>query len=176
MAWQKKYLSQAEKSTDAKKATNRAVWYLSQRDYAATELYEKLCQYFSEQAAAAAMAKAAEYGYLDDARYARNKARSLLLTHKSRRVIQQTLSQKGLDRALIAETLAALYEPEDMAEETAQDPELENAVALIERRYARKLASGREDLLIAAMQRRGFSYTIIRAALAQVAGDMLYSY
>ncbi len=175
MAWQKKYLAEDEKSDDAKKATNRAVWYLSGRDYGMEELYQKLCRFFTQPAAAAAMANMAELGYLDDARFARNKARSLLLSHKSRRDIAQRLAQKGLDRDLINTVLDELYQAEEMQPYgigAVQEPvnvELESAVVLIQRRYTRKLEAGRQDLVIAALTRKGFPYGIIRDALAQLA-------
>ncbi len=174
MAWQKKRLSDEEKSDDIKKASNRAVWYLSQRDYGMEELYQKLCRFFTEPAAAAAMAKMADLEYLDDARYARNQARSLLLSHKSRRDITQRLYQKGLDRALVAEVIEELYRPEGADDLEQPDLELEAATTLITRRYARKLAAGRQDLVIAALTRRGFSYGMIRTALAQVAEEESY--
>ena len=37
---------------------------------------------------------------------------------------------------------------------------------LVRRQYARRLAEGREDLVLAALARRGFSYRTARAALA----------
>ncbi len=177
MAWQKKYLTADEKSADAKKAINRAVWYLSQRDHGAEELYQKLCRFFTERAAAEAVAKMVEDAYLDDVRYARTKANSLLLSHKSRREIARQLSLKGLDCNLVAQTLDEIYQPEAQQplygeaidQDAWQDPELAAAVVLIERRYQRKLEAGRKDLVVAALTRRGFAYGTIRDALAQVA-------
>ncbi len=172
MAWQKKRLSPEEKSDDVKKAIGRAVWHLSGRDHGAEELYEKLCRSFTEQAAAAAIAKMVEDCYLDDVRYAKNKANSLLFAHKSRREITRQLTQKGLDRSLIAQTLEELYAPEETmglyGTVEQRNPELDAAAVLIERRYLRKLEAGRKDLVIAALTRRGFSYGTIRTALAQV--------
>ncbi len=169
MAWQKKWLSDDEKSGDAKKAHARAVWYLSQRDHAAEELYEKLCRYFTEEASAAAVADMVNYNYIDDERYARNKATSLLLAHKSRREITQKLTQKGVDRALVASVLDALYAKLREDDADGNDPDTQAAFVLITRRYAKKLAQGRKDLVVAALTRRGFSYAIIRDALALAA-------
>ena len=48
-----------------------------------------------------------------------------------------------------------------------EDPELANARALVERHYAAKLAAGKRDQVAAALARRGFSHSVIRAALAE---------
>ena len=39
--------------------------------------------------------------------------------------------------------------------------------ALVERHYAAKLAAGKRDQVAAALARRGFSHSVIRAALAE---------
>ena len=43
----------------------------------------------------------------------------------------------------------------------------EYARALVERHYAAKLAAGKRDQVAAALARRGFSHSVIRAALAE---------
>ena len=62
-----------------------------------------------------------------------------------------------------AEAVEALYAETDDGE----DPELATARALVERQYAAKLAAGKRDQVAAALARRGFSHSIIRAALAE---------
>ena len=48
------------------------------------------------------------------------------------------------------------------------DPELEAAAALVDSRYRKKLAIGRRDLVVAALQRRGFAYPVIKEAIRRV--------
>lgn len=169
MPWQKRRpLAETEKSADAAAAREKALDLLTGRDFACAELYERLCRRFTGQAAAAAIAQVQQLGFLDDEKYAAQKARSLLGQHKSRRAIAETLRRKGLDKAQIDAALAALYEPEtDGGAE--EDPEAGAAAALVARHYARKLAEGRQDLVLAALARRGFSYQTARRALALAA-------
>ena len=47
-------------------------------------------------------------------------------------------------------------------------PELEAAAALVDSRYRKKLAIGRRDLVVAALQRRGFAYPVIKEAIRRV--------
>ena len=49
-----------------------------------------------------------------------------------------------------------------------QNPELEAAAALVDSRYRKKLAIGRRDLVVAALQRRGFAYPVIKEAIRRV--------
>ena len=48
-----------------------------------------------------------------------------------------------------------------------EDPDLASARALVERQYARKLAEGKTQQVMAALARRGFSHTVIRAAIEE---------
>ena len=41
-------------------------------------------------------------------------------------------------------------------------------MALVESRYRSKLAMGRRDLVVAALQRRGFAYTVVKEAIKRV--------
>ena len=102
--------------------------------------------------------------YVNDARYAEARAHSLLAARKSRRAAAQSLRQKGLAPAEVAGALEAVYAPEDGGD----DPELEAAAALVDSRYRKKLAIGRRDLVVAALQRRGFAYPVIKEAIRRV--------
>lgn len=161
MAWQTRRVPPEERCDDAAKARARALEYLAAREHSSGELYERLCRCFTEQAAAQAVAEMVERAYVDDARYAQAKAHSLLCVRKSRRAAAQVLRQKGVSPQDAAAALEEVYAPE----EGGTDPEVEAARALVERRYQRKLADGRRDLVVAALARRGFSYPVIRAAL-----------
>ena len=45
---------------------------------------------------------------------------------------------------------------------------VEAAAALVDSRYRKKLAIGRRDLVVAALQRRGFAYPVIKEAIRRV--------
>ena len=80
--------------------------------------------------------------------------------------LKELLRRRGqpvIDRDTAAEAVEALYAETDDGE----DPELATARALVERQYAAKLAAGKRDQVAAALARRGFSHSIIRAALAE---------
>ena len=67
------------------------------------------------------------------------------------------------DVAAVLDT-TKVYAPEDGGD----DPELEAAAALVEGHYRKKLEAGRRDLVIAALQRRGFSYSVIKEAVRRI--------
>lgn len=143
-----------EKCADPAKARARALDALSAREMTSTQLYERLCARFTEQAAAAAVAEMVELDYVNDDRYAETRAHGLLMARKSRRAAAQNLRQKGLNSQQIEQALETVYAPD----ENGESPELEAAAALVVSRYRKKLADGRRDLVVAALQRRGFAY------------------
>ena len=154
-------LAEEEKSTDAAKARARALDALSAREMTSTQLYERLCARFTEQSAAAAVAEMVELDYVNDDRYAETRAHGLLMARKSRRAAAQNLRQKGLNSQQIEQALESVYAPD----ENGESPELEAAAALVASRYRKKLADGRRDLVVAALQRRGFAYAVIKEAI-----------
>ena len=91
-------------------------------------------------------------------------AASLLAARKSRRAAARNLRQKGLSAQQVAAALEAVYAPD----EEGENPELSAAVALVESRYRPKLAMGRRDLVVAALQRRGFAYAVVKEAIKRV--------
>ena len=150
-----------EKCADPAKARARALDALASREMSSAQLYERLCYGFTEQAAAAAVAEMVELDYVNDDRYAEARAHSLLAARKSRRAAAQNLRQKGLSGAQIEQALESVYAPDADGE----SPELEAAAALVRSRYMKKLADGRRDLVVAALQRRGFAYSVIKEAI-----------
>lgn len=157
--WQ---VEELRKQSDTRRALDKAMDYLSLRDHASGELYQKLCRKFDEHSAAYAVARAGELGLLDDAGFARRRAAELLRKRKSRREILRDLAAKGIDRDTAAQAVETLY---DAAPE-GEDPELATARALVERQYAAKLAAGKREQVAAALARRGFSHAVIREVLA----------
>lgn len=164
MAFEPWELEGLRAASETRKAADKALQYLSMRDYASGELYQKLCQRFDEHSAAAAVAKAARLGLLNDEAFARHRAKSLMQRNKSRREIARHLAEKGIERELADAVLEELYEQEQP--EDAPDPETASALALLRKSYARKLAGGKRENVLAALARRGFSYAAVREALA----------
>ena len=109
-----------------------------------------------------------ELDYVNDQRYAEVRAHGLLMARKSRRAAAQNLRQKGLDQQQIQQALEQVYAPD----EEGRDPELAAACALVESRYLGKLRAGRRDLVVAALQRRGFAYPVIREAVRQAEEEL----
>ena len=153
--WQ---IEELRKKSETRRALDKAMDYLSLRDHAAGELYQKLCRKFDAHSAAYAVARAGELGLLNDVSFARRRAAELLRKRKSRREILNDLLAKGIDRDVVEELFA---ETDD-----GESPELETARALVQRQYAAKLAAGKRDQVAAALARRGFSHAVIREVLS----------
>lgn len=143
-------------ASDLRKAKDKALGYLSLRDYASGELYQKLCRGFDPQTAAAAVAEMQRLSLLDDAAFARHRALYLQNQKKSRREISQKLLLLGVDRELIELALCELPANDDEALDS-----------LIERKYAAKLAAGERDKVVAALLRRGFALGQVHSAVAR---------
>ena len=156
-------LAEEEKSTDAAKARTRAMELLAGQELSSGQLYERLNRRYTQQTSAAVVAEMVQREYINDARYAETRAHALLAAKKSRRAAAQNLRQKGLAAGEIQQALDAVYTLDDSGE----DPELE-AAALVEGHYRKKLEAGRRDLVIAALQRRGFSYSVIKEAIRRI--------
>ena len=157
--WQ---IEELRKKSETRRALDKAMDYLSLRDHAAGELYQKLCRKFDAHSAAYAVARAGELGLLNDVSFARRRAAGLLRKRKSRREILNDLSAKGIDRDTAADVVEELFAETDDGE----SPELETARALVQRQYAAKLAAGKRDQVAAALARRGFSHAVIREVLS----------
>ena len=143
-----------QKNSDLRRAKDKALGFLSLREYGSAELYSKLCRSFDERTSAAAVAEMGRLALLDDAGYARRRAEGLASRHKSRQEIRAKLSSLGLDRALIEEALEGLGESE-----------IDTIRPLLERQYRARLAAGEREKVIAALCRRGFAGRDARQAV-----------
>ncbi len=147
------------KASDARRAKEKALWLISYRDHSEGELRQKLSKDFGEEAVDKSVERLMELGLINDENFAKKYAESLSHKHLSQRQIQQKLRLKGLDR--------------DLANETVEDLDLdekEEIRALIEKKYIRKLSND-ADLrrTVAALQRRGFGYSDIKAVINEFA-------
>ena len=161
-------LAEEEKSTDAAKARARAMELLAGQELSSGQLYERLGRKFTQPTAAAVVAEMVELDYVNDDRYAETRAHGLLMARKSRRAAAQNLRQKGLNSQQIEQALETVYAPD----ENGKSPELEAAAALVASRYRKKLADGRRDLVVAALQRRGFAYAVIKEAIRRTEEEL----
>jgi regulatory protein len=128
-----------------------AIRALRYRDRSASEIQERLARAgIGDDSRAEALGRLVALGYVDDARFAANRAAMLAARGHSDASIRADLDGRGVDSGLVAESLAAL------------EPEEERARAIIERdgrtvRIARRLAA------------RGFSAESVEAATGNVA-------
>jgi regulatory protein len=146
-------------------AKERALRLLGQRAYTEKGLYDKLREKTDERAAAAAVARMAELGLVNDEDYARRYAEEVLATKgfSARRTIQE-LARRGVDRETAELAL----------EELAPDPE--QAIArVVRRKYMPRL--GDEKGLartVAALTRLGYRYSDIKSVIRNLQEDEAY--
>ena len=107
-----------EQQEEIRRARKKAMNLLERMDRTEKGLLERLRQAgFSPEAAQDALDYVKDYGYIDDARYARNYI-TWRIHEKSRQRIFQELKQKGVDSGTIAaawDAAAELEEPDERA-------------------------------------------------------------
>ena len=147
-------------ASDARRAQEKALYLLEYRSHSKKELAEKIARTAaSKEAAQAAADRMEELGLVNDEAYARELARVLFTRKRYGKLrVKQELRQKGIAGELIEELLA---------EYGGEDEALENLQEIL----ARKYANWKEDertrrRAFAALQRLGYSYELIRRAMA----------
>ena len=145
-----------------KKAVDKCYDLLSRRDHSVKELKTKLLRTVDEENADKAIEKMIDYGYLDDEKYAKNLVKYLSETKRmSRNHIKQEMYKRGVPNDIIAYTL----------EETEID-NVSAVVDLIFTKYRNKLdAQDGNKKVIAALMRKGFSYSDIREAFDRIENE-----
>ena len=147
------------KASDSRRAKEKALWLISYRDHSEGELRQKLSKDYGEEAVDSAVERLMELRLINDEDFAKKYAESLSHKHMSQRQIQQKLRLKGIDKEL----------SEDAVENLNLD-EKDEIRALVNKKYIRKL-SDEADLrrTVAALQRRGFSYSDIKSVINEFA-------
>ena len=144
------------------RAKSRALWYLDRSDATEKGLYDKLVRAgFDKRASAKVIARLKEVGLIDDRRYAQNQAERLLGANVSKRAAVQKMLARGV--------------PYDMAKEVLEGISIDEQAqinALIEKKYRNKCADSADaQKVFAALVRRGFSYSAVKAALKKYIED-----
>lgn len=146
-----------------RKAFNKCADLLSRRNHSIKELKVKLLRTIDENSANKAINRFIELGYLDDRKFALEYTNYLVNTKNfSENHVRQELFQKGIDKDIIYEVL--------------NEFEFDNSSAIINvinKSYIRKLntENGKEKV-IAALMRKGFSYSDIKFALNNLENEL----
>ncbi|MCR5206933.1 MAG: RecX family transcriptional regulator [Eubacterium sp.] len=142
-----------------RKAVNKCFDFLSRRDYSVKELRGKLLKTVDADSADRAIERMLELDYLDDERYAESLLNHLINNKKmSSSFIRQEMLKRGISR----DTVDALL----------SETEIDNVsviAELIVKKYRTKLeAENGRDKVIAALMRKGFTYSDIKAAFREL--------
>ena len=145
------------------RAKSKAIYLLSNREYSAKEMTERLLRDgFDKDAVKSAVELLADAGVIDDERFAENFAYSL---HEGRKLgyyaIMRELTLKGVDRE-IAERHASVYKEDET--ETAKQIILSKYPAFdTDEKIKRRMYS--------ALQRKGYSFSTINSAIEQITSE-----
>ena len=152
-------LEEIRMASETRVAVEKAARILSHAAATSRQLYDKLCRTVDPRAAAAAVERMLQLGYLDDQDYARRLASDLVkLKGYGPRRVEDTLRRKGLTQDQIQQAMDALE---------GDDPE-ERLDRLIQSRYARYLGDEKGvRKTVNALLRRGYGYGEIRRAIGR---------
>lgn len=149
-------------SVNYKKAVDKCYNLLSRRDHSVYELKTKLLRTVDEKNAELALDRMLELGYLDDEKYARRVVDYLLnKRNMSSSFIKQELYKRGIDADIISSAM-----------QEAHIDNVPSVIELIQGKYNNKLSAenGREKV-VAALMRKGFSYSDIKEAFYRIEND-----
>ncbi|MEG2053352.1 MAG: RecX family transcriptional regulator [Oscillospiraceae bacterium] len=159
-------------TSDTRKAKDKALTFLSLRDYSRKELYDKLLRKFEPENAECAVAQMEKLGLIDDEKFARHRVSYLIRNNKSKREIFAKLSQLGIKKDIICgiiEDIAKSADGETVDEygnEIEKIDEKASIKKLVEKSYISKLANGKQENVTAALLRRGFNIRDVKEVLS----------
>ncbi len=152
-------------SSNEKRAKEKALWLISYRDHSKKELIEKVRKTADNESAQKAVERLQELGLVNDEKFAQRYAEQLLLSKKlSKKAAKYKLIEKGIDRQLAEEIL----------DEFEVDPR-EQIRDIIESKYISSIADEKgKRRAVAALQRKGFNWSDIKAILEEYTEDENY--
>ena len=156
-------IKDVEKSRE--RTMNRAVKLLTAKQRSVAELRERLLEkaWTNAEIVERVIEKLQEYGYLDDRKYASDLALSKLRQRpQGKRKLQQSMSQKKLDRQIRDEAIVAAFEK--IPEADLIDRAIEKRLRLKGRPETREETKKFYDHLL----RQGFDFDLIREKMSAV--------
>ena len=145
-----------------KKALNKCADLLSRRDHSVKEMKMKLQRTVDSKSAQKAIDRYIEAGYLDDERFCRSLVEYLINNKKySENHIRQECYMRGISSDIINNVLEDFY-----------IDNVDTIVELIQSKYLSKLQQENgTQKVIAALMRKGFSYSDIKSAFYRLEKD-----
>lgn len=148
----------ATQRNDYRRARERALYLLDERDYGYAEMFKKLSPNYSEDVCYEVVNNLSELGLIDDRRYAKKCAEYFIVTKmRGKYRAREEMRRRGIPSRLIDEAL-----------EEYDEGTVERITELISKKYFRRL--GEENgfnKVKAALARQGFSFDDINAALKE---------
>ena len=141
-----------------RKAKERALHLLTDRDYCFVELYNKLEKNYPHEICLSVCRKMAEMGFVNDAAYAEKFARQLFEIKKFGMYrAKQEMKRRGLPENVIENALEPYNDRDDI---------LERLEALVDKKYARYLNDDKGVKKVkSALVRLGYSYDEVNIVL-----------
>ena len=148
------------KKSKERRANEKALTLLEYRSHSKKELTDKISRTMDREDAKKAAEKMAEIGLIDDRDYAERYAKELFERKRfGKNRVKQELKLKGIDNEIIEDVLS-LYEDFDVKEQIE---------AILNTKYPNYLLDEKvQRRAVAALQRRGYSFTDIRAFLKEL--------
>lgn len=145
-----------------RKALNKGADLLSRRSHSVYELKSKIMRTCDPASAEKAVEKFLELGYLNDEAFAAELAEHLFkVKNYSERNVRSELYKRGIDKEIINRVLS----------HNETDP-LDSIIYIVYKRYFKKLSDdGGREKVIAALMRKGFSYSDIKTALNRIENE-----
>lgn len=146
----------------SKRATVRAMNLLKTKDYTKKELINKLeLSYYPKKSINDALTYVEHYGYINDKRYVENYI-TFKASKKSRKQIEQSLKEKGIDSEIIENALEVYYGDSSECEENL-------ILSTLKKKYGNipmeEIDYKQKQKMMTYMYRKGFSMDTIRKAV-----------
>lgn len=148
--------------SDFRRAKEKALWLISNRDHSRKELIDKIAVTVPRVSAELAADRMEELGLINDEAFAERYARELAENkHLSQKGIKYKLIQKGIDKDLA----------EEIIEQLEIDPR-QNIRTVIEKKYAKNLTDEKgKRRCVMGLQRLGYSYSDINSVIREYIED-----